>query len=608
MTLPHEAPGWPRRASQAAAPSATPLHQPEASGAGWQCPPSEGRPSDRDRLWKAIEGAVEAVALLDSRGRHAYHNRAHARVHGYEAGALLGQAWTVLFERDEARRVRQAVMPCLHSVGRWRGEVVGRRWDGSLGIHEVSLTALPGGETLCVTRDRDATEGTILDAALACVDPLTGLPNRRSFGERLEAAIRSAHAQRERLALIFLDLDRFKLINDSLGHAVGDQLLRQIARRLDVACGPADTVARLEGDEFVVLRPVLGRAGDDLRLAQRLLAAVRPPLVVGDREIFVTASLGIARYPEHGSDADRLVRSADAAMYRAKDRGRDTVASHSARLASSSLERLSLEGQLRQALPRGELGLYYQLVLDLRTGLPHGVEALIRGNHPTRGVLRPADFLPLAEITGLADAIDSWVLSTACRQVRRWQERFGRSLALAVNLAPRQFQKKHLARQVADALGASGLPPASVELEITETGAMQDLAATRRTLSRLRRLGVRIALDDFGVGHSALSYLKRLSVDTLKIDQSFVAGIPSDRSAGPITAAVITMAHALGVSVVAEGIETAPQAELLASQGCDRGQGYLFGRPVPEVVCLQALARCFESPRPRPGRRETRCP
>ena len=420
---------------------------------------------------------------------------------------------------------------------------------------------------------------------LAYHDPLSGLPNRSLFFDRLVVALSHAQRHKHKVAVLFLDLDRFKMINDSLGHSAGDGVIRQAAERLRRCVRKEDTIARFGGDEFIVLLQIIGRAEDASRVAQKILEAFTPPFDASGREIVLTASVGIAIYPSDGADAETIVRNADTAMYRAKELGHHSYRFYAPAMNAKALEQLELESDLRRAVASGEFVLHYQPLIDLKDGRVYGLEALLRWNHPTYGLLAPDRFIETAESSGLIVPIGNWVLGEACRQARSLQRTTGLDLVMSVNLSMRQFEQPDLASRVRVALHESGLRGRNLELEITESVAMKDIESTVRILHELKQLGLRVAIDDFGTGYSSLSYLRQLPVDTLKLDQSFVREItvPED---GAIASGVIAMAHSLRLTVLAEGVETLGQLEFLRDHQCDRLQGFLFSRPL-EISMLE---------------------
>ena len=415
---------------------------------------------------------------------------------------------------------------------------------------------------------------------IAYHDPLTGLPNRALFLDRLIVALAHASRHQHKVGILFLDLDRFKQINDSLGHTMGDHLLKSAAERIRAAVREEDTIARFGGDEFALLIHILGRAEHAGKIARKILDALAAPFTLGTREIFITGSVGIAIYPNDGVDAETLIRNADTAMYRAKHQGGDAYQFYTASMNSRALEMLELESGLRKALKSGEFALYYQPLIDIQSGGIYGLEALLRWNHPEQGLVLPDNFIPAAEVSGLIIPIGNWVLREACRQARFWQRQKGTDLVVSVNLSARQFTQADLAAQVKQALEESRLQPRLLELEITETNVMQDVEKTARILRELKTIGVRIAIDDFGTGYSSLSYLKDFPVDTLKLDRSFVRDLIAPQDA-KIVSGVIAMAHSMSLTVMAEGVETLSQLDFLRANDCDKLQGFLFSRPLP---------------------------
>lgn len=416
-------------------------------------------------------------------------------------------------------------------------------------------------------------------------DALTGLPNRLMFNEQLALALANARQDDEMLGVAFLDLDRFKLINDSLGHAVGDELLQEVARRLRACLRPCDAIARWGGDEFTLVLPHLHSAEDITHIAQRILDRLTSSFYLGDQELYITASLGIALFPYDGADVETLLKNADLAMYQAKQQGKNNYRMYHEGMAVQTLNHLALESDLRKALSRGELLLHYQPQIDLATGAIVGVEALLRWQHPLLGFVSPAQFIPLAEESGIICSIGEWVLQTACQQQRAWQDAGLPPMRMAVNLSAQQFQQSSLATSILQTLEETGIEPQYLELEITESAAMRDVQLTTSTLSRLVDLGVQIAMDDFGTGYSSLSVIKHFPLHTLKIDQSFVRDAPHNSSDVAIANAVAALGRGLGLKVLAEGVETAEQVQFLRAIQCDFAQGYYFSRPLsPEAI------------------------
>jgi diguanylate cyclase (GGDEF)-like protein len=434
---------------------------------------------------------------------------------------------------------------------------------------------------------RRQTEETL--RSLAYHDPLTGLPNRLLFHDRLSQAIERARRARQLLTVMLVDLDRFKLINDSLGLVTGDQIIKGVADRLVQKLRKSDTVARLGGDEFMVL--LLGTTGAEAaaRVAQKLLDVLRPPLQVDGHELTTSASIGIALFPHDGDDADTLIKNADNALSRAKEQGRNHYQFYTDDMNATAFERLMLESRLRKALEQDEFVIYYQPKIALADGAVVGVEALLRWFHPDLGLVPPAEFIPLAEETGLIVDIGAWVLKTACAQVRRWQRMGHGRLELAVNISARQFQEKNLVATIAAAVEESGMQAGLIELELTESVIMRDAPEAARRLKELTALGIRLAIDDFGTGYSSLGYLKAFPISTLKIDRSFVRDIDRDPNSAALAQAIIAMASSLKLKVVAEGVETREQLEQLRASGCQELQGFIFSKALPPEELLALL-------------------
>ena len=425
---------------------------------------------------------------------------------------------------------------------------------------------------------------------LAYHDALTDLPNRTLLEDRLATALAQARRKGRMLALLYLDLDRFKRVNDTIGHALGDQVLQSVAERLTATVREADTVARVGGDEFTILLPEISQVQEAVDVASRVHNGLGPPLLIDNRELHTTVSMGIAVYPTDAEEADTLIRNAGIAMFRAKEQGGDNSQLYTSAMRGPVADPLALETELRRALEREELVLYYQPQVSIADGQIVGVEALVRWQHPERGLVLPAEFIPMAEETGLIISLGEWVLRTACAQARVWQEAGLPPIRMAVNISGRHFQLRSLVEAVGQVLRHTGLDPHCLQLEITESVAMQDVDFTATMLSDLREMGVQVAIDDFGNGHSSLNYLKRLPADEVKIDQYFVRDVATDSNDAAIVGSIVAMAHELNLKVVAEGVETEQQLAFLRDRRCDVAQGALFSEPAPAGVVEQIIA------------------
>ena len=420
-------------------------------------------------------------------------------------------------------------------------------------------------------------------------DALTGLPNRILLNDRITSELAHARRQQTNAALLFLDLDRFKIINDSLGHAIGDQLLRVISRRLDNCVRDEDTVARLGGDEFMILLPRISGSADAGRIAKKVIECLVDPISCNGHELHITTSIGISIYPYDGTDAETLIKHADISMYRAKELGRNKAVYYTAEMNAGSRKQLAMETNLRKALEKDQLKLFYQPKIDISSNTIVGVEALLRWEHPTMGFISPLDFIPVAEDTGLIVPIGEWVLHTAFRQLRQWHSAGFTDLTVAVNLSSAQLSRTGFEDVVAQALGESGLDASMTELEITENVAMENIDSAINILDKLKCMGVSVAMDDFGTGYSSLSYLRRLPIDIVKIDKSFVREIPDSAEDVTIAQAIIAMAQSLNLSLVVEGVENVRQLNFFRQQGVNIVQGYLFSKPVEASELLKML-------------------
>ncbi|HET7630887.1 MAG TPA: EAL domain-containing protein [Gemmatimonadaceae bacterium] len=426
---------------------------------------------------------------------------------------------------------------------------------------------------------------------LALTDPLTGLPNRKLFLDHLDMAIPAARRAQHKLAVLFIDLDRFKLVNDSLGHAVGDKLLQLVATRLRAALRETDTIARMGGDEFTVLAPVIHSVEDAISLARKVRDAVKEVVAIEGRELFVTASIGIGIFPDDGADANTLLRNADAAMYRAKAQGSDVFQLYTAEMNSHAIEQLALESALRRAVENLEFVLHYQPIVRTADGSVYGMEAMLRWRHPVLGLVSPEQFIRMAESTGMIVPIGQWALDTACRQLAEWRREGYASLCIAVNLSTRQLQQSGLVELVRGTLDTYKLPPSALDLEVNESSASQSNAATVQRLADLKAMGVNVSIDDFGTGYTSLASLRSFPADTLKIDTSFTRNLVRDQNDTAVASAVLALAHSLDLVVVAEGVEHPRQLEFLSEHQCKYWQGYLCSAPVDAAGARVLLRR-----------------
>lgn len=554
---------------------------------------SQQRRAEKDLRMAAtvFEHSTSAILITDPAGYIVQANEAFSRVSGYAVSDVLDQLPSMLTVDEQQESHLRYVVKQLHQRGSWEGEVWLKRRDGDHYPAWVGITAVLDDEGdlasyVCFFTDiseRKASEQRI--HRLAYYDALTHLPNRTLFQDRLYNALQQAERQKAWVVLMFLDLDRFKPINDSLGHAAGDRMLKDMALRLLACVDDDDTVARMGGDEFtLLLQPratremALNRA---IHVAENILASLVRPFVLENREFFVTASIGIALSPQDGSELSQLMKNADTAMYHAKERGKNNFQFYQAEMNASALERLELESELRHAMEQNEFILYYQPQFSGDGKRLTGAEALLRWRHPTRGLVPPGDFIPVIEELGLVVDVGDWVLREASRQLKAWHKAKVRVPKVSVNISARQFSDGQLGTRIATILEECGLPPACLELELTESILMREVNEALQILASLKNLGLSIAVDDFGTGYSSLNYLKQFPIDVLKIDRTFVDGLPEGEQDAQIARAIIAMAHSLNLAVIAEGVETHEQLEFLREHGCDEVQGYLFGRPMP---------------------------
>jgi diguanylate cyclase (GGDEF)-like protein/PAS domain S-box-containing protein len=553
----------------------------------------------RDEQFRQLAGSIpEAFWVVEAPEERAlYLSPAFAAIAGFPARPLARAwpRWKALIHPDDRPRALAAYgglalgrLEAEHRIVRPDGEV---RWVRVSGFPVREAT----GESLRIAGTiEDITERKrALEALLhqAHYDALTDLPNRIMCFDRLSQALGQARRRKSSVAALFFDLDRFKTVNDTLGHAVGDALLRETARRLTDCVRAGDTVARVGGDEFVVILSELARPEDARAVAQKMIDSIAQPMALEGREVFISASIGIAVFPADGEDGDALVKNADAAMFSAKEAGRNNYRFYTAAMNERAMQNLLLENDLRRALERDEFRIHFQPKQDLASGRLAGFEALLRWQHPARGLIGPAQFVPLLEDSGLIVRVGEWTLCAVCAQIRAWQGEGFAPPPVAVNLVIKQFLHHDVVAVVDAALRDAGIGAERLEVEITESDAMERPEVVVPMLRRLKERGIRIAVDDFGTGYSSLAHLKRLPVDTLKIDRSFVSGLPDDPDDVPIARAIVAMGHTLGLKIIAEGVENAAQRAFLKSLGCNELQGFLYSGPLSATECRRFLVR-----------------
>jgi diguanylate cyclase (GGDEF)-like protein/PAS domain S-box-containing protein len=553
----------------------------------------------KERLTRALRGSGLALWDIDVPGRKVYLSESWVEMLGVKpsSNVITISELLELVPPDEQRELIETSRGVIrgripeynveHRIITASGERIWIHSRGKVVERDAAGRALWMSGTSADITERKRAESRIQH--LATRDALTDLPNRLLLGDRLQQALAVAHRDGSALAVLFIDLDRFKTVNDSLGHPIGDTLLLRTAERLKVCLREEDTVARQGGDEFIVLVPGIADQRSAALVAEKILEVLSRPVNADSHELVVTGSIGIALYPDDGRDASTLLKNADTAMYHAKESGRNTYQFFTARMNELAQQRLELEADLRRAMVQSELMLHYQPKVKLANSAVIGMEALARWQHPQRGLISPTKFIPVAEDAGLIAGIGEWALDQACRQSLAWQRAGYSRLQVAVNVSARQFRGQHFVEKVSRILAETGVDPRSLELEITESTIMESAVEAVAVLEALRAMGIELAVDDFGTAYSSLSYLKRLPIDRVKIDQSFVRDVPSDSDDAAIVRAIVAMAHSLDLTVIAEGVETKTQLDFLRQVNCDEAQGYYFGRPLPAAELTAVL-------------------
>lgn len=554
---------------------------------------------------KVFANANEAILISDANNCIVATNPAFTEITGYTMEEVIGKTPHMLASGQMSAEFYESMWSSIKATGKWQGEVIDRRKNGEIYAEWLSISALlddSGRLTHYVALMADISERKAAEERmtyLAQHDVLTGLPNRMLFHDRLQQAITYAERQQTSVALLFLDLDRFKDVNDTLGHHIGDLLLQEVTHRIRRCVRGSDTVSRQGGDEYVIMLPNLDDLGDIMQVVNKLIESIADPYELEGHTMHVTTSVGVSIYPQDGVNIETLIRNADTAMYQAKEAGRNGYRFFTQEMNNTIAKRVGLENKLRRALSRNELLLHYQPQVDLRNGQVVAAEALVRWQHPEDGLTSPAEFIRIAEESGMIVQLGEWVLNEACRQNQGWRAVGLREITMSVNLSPLQFYDRSLMETISAALARSGMPANALELEITESAMMKNSEQAIAMLNNISGLGIRISIDDFGTGYSSLSHLKKFPVDMLKIDRSFVRDLSIDSDDAAIVSAVISMAKSLGLHVIAEGVETVEQLLFLEKLDCDLIQGFYFSKP----LTADEFGKLLES-----GRRLSRSP
>ena len=532
-----------------------------------------------------FENTTDGIILTDTDFKITKINASFSSITGYDAIDVLGKKAHILKSNHHDDEFYNNLNNSLSEQGKWQGEIWNRKKNGDIYLQLLTIIAIFKDSVINSYIGFYSSAVYLKDNSVQLKnsvyhDMLTGLPNRVLLHDRLPLLISHAKQNKKMMAILLLDLNRFKLINDTFGYSTGDILLQTVATRLKSCVRDLDAVFRLGDDEFAIILEKIVQQQDIERVANRILSLCSQPFQLGEQELYVTISIGISIFPSDGEEMEVMLKNAEAAMHRAKELGSNNYQHYKPTMNANAFNQLTLEHNIRKALRQNEFVVFYQPLIDLTSGNITGSEALVRWRHPDLGLISPAQFIPLAEETGLIISIGEWVLRTACHQARLWQNMFGKPLTISVNLSARQFQQQDLVSVVNSALENANLKPEFLELEITESLGMKNPELTLRTLNELKSKGIRISIDDFGTGYSSLSYLKRFPIDTIKIDRSFVSDIQSNTNDAAIVVAIIALAHSLKLKVIAEGVEKPEQAEYLREHGCEKVQGFLYSPPI----------------------------
>lgn len=547
------------------------------------------------KLSSAMEQTADVVIITDKMGNIEYVNRAFVEVTGYEKIEVIGKLTSILKSGEHDNKFYEKLWHQIHAHEAFQDIFINKRKDGTVYYEEKTISPLVdenGNIEHFISTGKDVTTQIKTQERLQHIthhDLLTGLPNRSLFIDRLNQAISRAKWNKRVISVLFFDLDRFKNINETLGHAHGDAVLQEVSERLKQCVREGDTVARLGDDEFAIVLEDVAKKEDIPLVTEKIMRRMSHPYKINELELYATTSIGISVYPGDGEDGDTLLQNADVALHHAKEAGSSLYRFYTSEMNSQSLYRLNMESSLRRGLERNEFVLHYQPQIDMASGQMIGAEALIRWQHPELGMVAPNEFIGLLEETGMIIHIGKWVLDSACMQGQKWNEEHAAKMRISVNISPVQFNHPGLADNVRQALEASHFPAELLELELTESTIMRDPASAINTLKEFGDMGVRIAIDDFGTGYSSLSYLQKFPINTLKIDRSFITGVEHNNGNASIVSAIISLAHNLGLEVVAEGVELDIQAEFLREHKCDIMQGYLFSKP----VVIEAIPRLY---------------